>query len=171
MKYLRVNVGETGLEWVVVASGQVTFTDAEFDVHGDADNTKIAKFDTDTLIDTVTTRTYKTPNGNGTLMLLELAQTVTETITSSKNGDVLIPNVDTQGNIGSASKRFASVRAVLIQSGDIILTDKKTGKALYIIDEDKEGITFKTFRGKKMMKILRNGNLLVRGKIIEGVKF
>lgn len=171
LKFLRVNVSEDGFEFSAVLGGQVTFTDIEFDIHDEADVTKIIKIDVGTNIPTVTTRTYKAPNGDGTWMLLELAQTITQTLTSSKDGNVLIPSVDTKGNIGSASKRFASVRAVLIQSGDIILTDKKTGKALYRIDEDKEGITFKTFRGKKMMKILKNGDLLVRGGITEGVHF
>lgn len=168
--FLRVNVSEDGFEFVSAGGGS-SFTDSTFDIHDEADVTKIIKIDVGTLIPTATTRTYKAPNADGTLMLLEKAQTVTETLTSSKVGDVLIPSVDNQGNVGTVSKRFASVRAVLIQSGDLILADKKTGKALYRIDEDKEGITFKTFRGKKMMKILRNGNLLVRGKLIEGVRF
>ena len=81
------------------------------------------------------------------------------------------PDTDNTGILGTATKRLASVRAVLIQSGDIILSDKKTGKALYVIDEDSQGITFQTIQGKKMMKILKNGDLLVAGKIKEGVKF
>ena len=94
-----------------------------------------------------------------------------ESNVSTVAGAFLQPSTDNQGNIGTASKRYASIRAVLIQSGDIILSDKKTGKKLYRINEDKEGITFETIRGKKIMRILRNGNLLVRGKVIEGVKF
>lgn len=171
LKFLRVNVSEDGFEFSAVAGGQTTFTDTEFDIHDEADATKILKIDVGTLIATGTTRTQKAQNANGTLALLETAQTFIETLTSSKVGDVLIPSVDNQGNIGSASKRFASIRGVLIQSGDLILTDKKTGKKLYKLHEDKTGIYFSTIRGKKLMKITNKGDLLISGKIREGAKF
>lgn len=82
------------------------------------------------------------------------ALALSETMTSSKDGDVLIPNVDGQGNIGTEAKTFALVRATAITSGDIILTDKVTKEKLYIIDEDKFGIYFKSYKtGKVLFKI------------------
>ena len=138
--FIKVNIGENGFEYGVGGSGGID-PDTVTD-------TEIAEHTSSKI--TITNKSQL----NSALVYLDGANE---------------PTVDNTGILGTATKRLASVRAVLIQSGDIILSDKKTGKALYIIDEDKEGITFQTIKGKKMMKILKNGDLLVSGKIREGV--
>lgn len=55
-------------------AGDTSFSDADFDVHDDGDDTKIAKFQCSG-ITTGTTRTYTLPNASGTIPLLSLAQT------------------------------------------------------------------------------------------------
>lgn len=47
------------------------------------------------------------------------AKTFSATITSSVVGDAIIPSADNQGNVGSATRRFALVRAVTVTSGDL----------------------------------------------------
>lgn len=83
------------------------------------------------------------------------------------NGD-LVPQNDRQGNIGTADKKWASVRAVIVTSGDTILSDKGTGEELYKIHEDQNNIYFDDIRtGKRLMRLDRDGNLHVAGKVIE----
>ncbi|MEO7507333.1 MAG: glycosyl hydrolase family 28-related protein, partial [Pyrinomonadaceae bacterium] len=83
------------------------------------------------------------------------------------NGDI-VPQTDRQGNIGTANKKWASVRAVVVTSGDTILSDKGTGEELYKIHEDQNNIYFDDIRtGKRLMRLDREGNLHVAGKVIE----
>src|SRR6185312_16037977 len=166
------NAGEKVDITIASTSSIVTnFDDSTFDVFNHADVSKILKIDASPIA-TATTITVKAPAASGTLMTLENAETITATKTSSKNGDVLIPAVDTQGNIGSNTKRFALVRAVNVQSGDLVLCDRKTGKQLYVIHEDEKGIYFSNFKTRKCLMILdTKGNLGIAGKLFEKQKF
>ena len=86
------------------------------------------------------------------------------------NGNI-VPQFNGTGDIGTADLRWRSIRAINIQPGDLILTDAKTGEQLYTINEDKENIYFKDFRTNKLlMRLDRDGNLHVAGKVIEGGK-
>ena len=156
--------------------GGASFFDSLFKIENATDNTKILTVDASG-IPTTTTITVKPPAANGTLATLENAETISgaktfsQTITSSKNGDVLLPSTDGQGNVGNASKRFALVRAVAVTTGDLVLSDRKTKRKLYVIDEDEKGIYFTNYKnGKCLMKIDNRGNLLVSGKIMTGCK-
>lgn len=83
------------------------------------------------------------------------------------NGGVY-PTDDNAYELGNAGKRWALVRGVTVTSGDTILTDKETGKELYKIHEDDNFIFFSDIRtGKTMMKLSRDGNLYVMGRIIQ----
>ncbi len=83
----------------------------------------------------------------------------------------LFPNADNQHSLGDNRRRWAIVRGVVVTSGDTILTDKVTGKELYKIHEDEDFIYFSDIRtGKEMMKIGRDGNLYVTGKVIQNYK-
>lgn len=83
------------------------------------------------------------------------------------NGGVY-PTDDNAYELGNAGKRWALVRGVTVTSGDTILTDKETGKELYKIHEDEDFIFFSDIRtGKTMMKLGRDGNLYVVGRVIE----
>lgn len=83
----------------------------------------------------------------------------------------LFPNADNQHSLGDNRRRWAVVRGVVVTAGDTILTDKATGKELYKIHEDEDFIYFSDIRtGKEMMKIGRNGNLYVTGKVIQNYK-
>ena len=83
------------------------------------------------------------------------------------NGD-LIPDADRQGNIGTANRKWQSVRAVVVTSGDTILSDKNTGQELYKIHEDENNIYFDDIRtGKRLMRLDRDGNLHVAGRVTE----
>ena len=76
------------------------------------------------------------------------------------------PLTDNQGSVGTASKRFALVRATTITPGDLILSDKKTGKELWLINEDEAFIYFRNFRtGKVVMAIDGDGNIRIPGRI------
>lgn len=83
------------------------------------------------------------------------------------NGDIL-PETDRQGNIGTANRKWQSVRAVVVTSGDTILSDKNTGQELYKIHEDENNIYFDDIRtGKRLMRLDRDGNLHVAGRVFE----
>lgn len=182
------------------SGGGGSFLDSVFQVENATDNTKVLKIDA-SVIPTGTSRTAKAPVGSGTLSTIENAETFsgvkthsvepvfnagimlgtvpnidgtpkfTGTITSSKVGDAFIPSADNQGNIGNASFRWALVRAVAVTTGDLILSDRKTKKILYVIDEDKNGIYFSNYKtGKCLMKLDNRGNLHVSGKILTGQK-
>lgn len=78
------------------------------------------------------------------------------------------PSADGQFELGNLNKRWSLVRAVTVASGDLILSDKVTGKELYKIHEDEESIHFQDVRtGKELMRLDRNGNLIVSGKIYQ----
>src|SRR5579864_6235320 len=152
-------------------SAQTTFDDSLFNIFNHNDNTKKIAFDA-SVVPTATTRTLKPSAANGTIMTLENAETISATKTSSVNGDVLLPSVDGQGNIGNTGKRFAKVKAVIVESGDVILTDRKTGKKLYAIHEDSKGIYFSDFKTKrtKMFLNMHTGDLKITGKLIQNAK-
>ena len=78
----------------------------------------------------------------------------------------LYPTEDAQYELGNGTKRWSLVRGVTVVSGDTILSDKITGKELYRIREDERNIYFEDLRtGKQMMRLDRNGNLFVVGRI------
>lgn len=86
------------------------------------------------------------------------------------NGGVY-PSADATYELGNGTKRWSLIRGVTVVSGDTILSDKVTGKELYKIHEDEQNIYFRDIRnGKEMMRIDRDGNLYVAGKIIQGKK-
>jgi hypothetical protein len=83
------------------------------------------------------------------------------------NGD-LVPQQSGQGNLGTADKKWASVRALTITNGDLILSDKGSGAELYKIHEDENNIYFDDIRtGKRLMRLDRDGNLHLAGKVIQ----
>lgn len=83
------------------------------------------------------------------------------------NGD-LVPLDNRTGNVGTDEKRWESIHAVRVVSGDAILSDKETGEELYRIREDQNNIYFDDIRtGKQLMRLDREGNLHVRGKVLE----
>lgn len=166
------NAGGESVDITINSAGSgAVFLDNLFKIENSIDATKIIAFDA-SVVPTVTTRTIKPPTANGTIVTLENAETFSATKTSSVNGDVLIPAVDGQGNIGKTGQRFALVRAVTITSGDIVLSDRKTGKELYVIHEDKRGIYFSDHKtGKTRMFLdMKNGNLKITGKLIQNAK-
>ncbi len=80
----------------------------------------------------------------------------------------LFPTDDDQFELGSAAKRWSVIRGVQIISGDLILSDRETGKQLYKIREDEKFIYFEDFQtGKLLMRLGRDGNLYLAGKVIE----
>ena len=86
------------------------------------------------------------------------------------NGGVY-PSADATYELGNGTKRWSLIRGVTVVSGDTILSDKETGKELYKIHEDEQHIYFRDIRtGKEMMRIDRDGNLYIAGKIFQGKK-
>jgi hypothetical protein len=85
------------------------------------------------------------------------------------NGHIL-PTVDNQYQLGNNSFRWSLVRAVTVTPGDLILSDRVTGEELYKIHESPmEGIYFDDYRtGERLMRLDAQGNLHVKGKVIEG---
>jgi|GEM_PF-2480393 len=82
-------------------------------------------------------------------------------------GNVL-PSADNTFTLGNASFRWSLIRGVTITSGDTILSNKETGEELYKIHEDDNFIYFQDIRtGKEMMRLDRQGNLFVAGKVYE----
>lgn len=87
------------------------------------------------------------------------------------DGTNLTPPSDNFGSIGTNGLRVALVRGVTITSGDLVLSDKQTGKELYKIREDENNIFFDDFRtGRQLMRLDREGNLHLRGRLIQGPK-
>lgn len=83
------------------------------------------------------------------------------------NGD-LVPATNRTGSVGTDAVRWDSVHAVRVVSGDAVLADKNTGEELYRIREDQNNIYFDDIRtGRQLMRLDRDGNLHVRGKVFE----
>jgi hypothetical protein len=79
------------------------------------------------------------------------------------------PSADNQFEMGNQWNRWSLIRGVTITQGDMVLTDKATGRELYLINEDEEFIYFKDVRsGREMMRLGRNGDLYIAGRIIQG---
>ena len=84
------------------------------------------------------------------------------------NGGVY-PSVDNSFDLGNGTYRWKLVRGVTVTSGDTILTDKESGRELYKIHEDDNHIYFTDIRtGKEMMRLDRQGNLFIPGRIVQG---
>lgn len=80
----------------------------------------------------------------------------------------MYPTEDAAYELGNGSKRWSLVRGVTVVSGDTILSDKTTGKELYRIREDDHFIYFEDIRtGKGMMRLDRDGNLFVVGRVYQ----
>jgi hypothetical protein len=78
------------------------------------------------------------------------------------------PSADNAYELGNSSKRWSLVRGVTVTSGDVILSEKDSGKELYKIHEDENYIYFDDIRnGKQLMKLDSSGNLIVAGKIYQ----
>jgi hypothetical protein len=83
------------------------------------------------------------------------------------SGD-LLPAANGTGNIGNNSRRWNQVRAVTITPGDVVLSDRRTGRELYRIHEDENNIYFDDIRtGRPLMRLDRSGNLHLSGKIYQ----
>jgi hypothetical protein len=83
------------------------------------------------------------------------------------SGD-LLPATSGVGNIGNNTRRWNQVRAVTVTPGDVVLSDRQTGKELYRIHEDENNIYFDDIRtGAPMMRLDRKGNLHLSGKIYQ----
>jgi hypothetical protein len=86
------------------------------------------------------------------------------------NGDI-VPSSNRTGSLGTDDNPWGSIKAVRVVSGDAILSDKNTGEELYRIREDQNNIFFEDIRtGKQMMRLDRDGNLHVSGKIFQDSK-
>jgi len=82
----------------------------------------------------------------------------------------IVPQYDNTGAIGTDQFKWHSIRAANILPGDLVLTDIRSGEKLYLINEDKENIYFRDFRTKEvLMRLDRNGNLFVKGKVVQGL--
>jgi hypothetical protein len=83
------------------------------------------------------------------------------------NGHIL-PTQDNTFVLGTEGLRWSLVRAVTITPGDLILSDRVTGKELYKIHESPTlGIFFDDFRtGERLMRLDPDGNLHLKGKVI-----
>ncbi len=81
---------------------------------------------------------------------------------------VVQPSTNGVLDLGTEDKRWKDVYADNIIHGDAILFDKKTGKMLYRIREDENNVYFEDIRtGKEMMRLDRNGNLFVPGRVVQ----
>lgn len=86
------------------------------------------------------------------------------------NGDI-VPATNRNGNLGTDTNRWGTVHAVRVVSGDAVLSDKETGEELYRIREDQQNIYFDDIRtGKQLMRLDRDGNLHVTGKVFQNSK-
>lgn len=84
------------------------------------------------------------------------------------NGPI-VPFTDGGGTLGTSTRRWSKVWAINSVVGDAILSDKKTGQELYRIYEDETNIYFADIRtGKELMRLDKDGNLHVTGRVIEG---
>jgi hypothetical protein len=84
------------------------------------------------------------------------------------NGGVY-PTDDNQYELGGAGRRWSLLRAVTVTQGDLILSDKVSGKELYKIHEDENFIYFNDIAtGRVLMKLGTDGNLYVTGRVIQG---
>jgi hypothetical protein len=83
------------------------------------------------------------------------------------SGD-LLPLSDGTGSVGNNQRRWNLVRAKTITPGDVVLSDRQTGRELYRIHEDENNIYFDDIRtGAPLMRLDRNGNLHLSGKIYQ----
>ena len=83
------------------------------------------------------------------------------------SGD-LLPAANGTGNIGNNTRKWNQVRATTITPGDVVLSDRQTGKELYRIHEDEDNIYFDDVRtGAPLMRLDRKGNLHLSGKIYQ----
>jgi hypothetical protein len=73
-------------------------------------------------------------------------------------GDIIPPS-DISGNIGTASNRWALVRAKTITSGDLVFENGMRAT------EDGAGLAFKNDAGEKIAVLDREGNFYVKGEV------
>lgn len=107
---------------------------------------------------------------DGTIGYLGFSGKQTGWIGFKFNGSILPEQTGTV-NLGASTHKWQNIYGVNIYQGDSILVDKATGTPLYKIHEDKDFIYFDDIRtSKNLMRLDRNGNLFVAGRIIEGAK-
>ena len=87
--------------------------------------------------------------------------TLAERLRVTASGNVVPPS-DNTGSIGTASKRWALVRAVTITPGDLVFEN-----SFRVTEDEKIGLAFKNDAGEKIASLDREGNLHIRGKIIQ----
>ena len=75
----------------------------------------------------------------------------------------LLPYGDNYGQIGYASRRWSLVRAVTITSGDLVFENN-----FRFTEEGKTGISLYSPKNEKIAVFSQNGDIYVKGKIIEG---
>jgi len=84
----------------------------------------------------------------------------TERLRVTGDGNVVPPS-DNTGSIGTASKRWALVRAVTITPGDLIFENGVKAT------EEGDGLAFVNPKGKKVAVLDSEGNFHIKGKIIQ----
>ena len=110
---------------------------------------------------------------NGTLGFLSFKGHQSNYTGYSFNGPIitsgdLLPAKNAAGNIGNNTRRWNLVRALTIMPGDVVLSDRQTGRELYRIHEDEDNIYFDDIRtGKPLMRLDRNGDLHLSGRIYQ----
>jgi hypothetical protein len=95
-------------------------------------------------------------------------------LTIDENGNLTpVPTSGTsRGSLGDSTHKWQDIYGVNIHSGDTILTDKNTGQQLYRIREDQNTIIFEDIRtSKEMMRLDREGNLYVKGKVFQNTDY
>jgi hypothetical protein len=75
----------------------------------------------------------------------------------------IVPPTDNTGSIGTASKRWALVRAQTVTQGDLVYENGVRST------EDGDGIAFYNPQGTKIALLDAQGNLHIKGKVIEGL--
>lgn len=111
--------------------------------------------------------TYASPD-DGTIGFLSFTGLQSGYTGFKFNGSV-VPSSNGAGDLGSSGLKWNKLWAINTVIGDAILSDKKTGQELYRIYEDVNNIFFEDIRtGKQMMRLDRDGNLHLAGRIIEG---
>jgi len=81
-----------------------------------------------------------------------------------KDGNIL-PGTDTAGSIGTASKRWGNVYAVTVTQGDLVFMNN-----FKVTENEKSGLAFKNDAGEKIAVLDREGNLHIKGRIIQDLK-
>lgn len=89
--------------------------------------------------------------------------TQTEKMRITDTGNILPPS-DNTGNIGIDTRRWALVRAATVTPGDLVFENGIRAT------EDGSGLAFKSPTGTKLAVLDLQGNLHIKGKVLEDLK-